>query len=72
MGDYNTIVVEESTDKIVGPFGHGKRNEKGKILINYWKQRNLVVMNTWKKVGKKKHMEVSRRQEIQQNLLHFF
>ena len=28
MGDFNSIVGEGSTDKVVGPFGLGRRNER--------------------------------------------
>ena len=38
MGDFNSIVGEESTDKEVGPFGLGRRNERGKMLIDFCKQ----------------------------------
>ena len=47
MGDFNSIVGEESTDKVVGPFGLGRRNERCKMLIDFCKQHNLVVINTW-------------------------
>ena len=47
MGDFNSIVGEGSTDKMVGPFGLVKRNERDKVLINFCKQHDLVVMNTW-------------------------
>ena len=46
MGDFNSIVGEESTDKVVGPFGLGSRNERDKMLIDFCKQHDLVVMNT--------------------------
>ena len=54
MGDFNSIVEEESTDKVVGPFGLGRRNERGKMLIDFFKQHDLVVMNTWFKKRKTK------------------
>ena len=44
MGDFNSIVGEGSTDKVVGPFGLGKRNERAKM--NFCRQHDLVVMNT--------------------------
>jgi hypothetical protein len=34
MGDVNSIVGEKSADKLVGPFGHGRKNERGKMLID--------------------------------------
>ena len=46
MKDFNSIVGEESTDKVVGPFGLGRKNERGEMLIEFCKQHDLVVMNT--------------------------
>ena len=54
MGDFNSVMGEGSTDKVVGHFGLGKRNERGKILIDFCKQHDLVVMNTWFKKRKTK------------------
>ena len=47
MGDFNIIMGEGPANNVVGPFGFGKRNEKGKMLIIFCKQHDLVVMNTW-------------------------
>jgi hypothetical protein len=47
MGDFNSIVREGFTDKVVGPFGLGRRNERGKMPIDFCKQQDLLVMNTW-------------------------
>ena len=47
MGELNSIVEEESTDKVVGPFGLGRKNERVKMLIDFCKHHDLVVMNTW-------------------------
>ena len=46
MEDFNSIVGEGSTDKVAGPFGLGRRNERGKMLIDFCKQHDFVVMNT--------------------------
>ena len=54
MGDFHSIVGEESTDKVVGPFGLGRKNYRGKMLIDFCKQHDLVVMNTWFKKRKTK------------------
>jgi len=54
MGDFNSIVGEGSTDKVERPFGLGKRNERGKMLIDFCKQHDLVVMNMWFKKRKTK------------------
>ena len=42
MGDFNSIVGEVSTDKVVELFGLGERNERGKMLIDFCKQHDLV------------------------------
>ena len=34
MADFNSIMGEGSTDKMVEPFGLGKINERGKMLID--------------------------------------
>jgi hypothetical protein len=47
MGDFNSIVGEGSTNKVVGLFGFSKSNERGKMLINFCRQHDLVVINTW-------------------------
>ena len=54
IGDFNSIVGEGSTDKVVGLFGLCRRNETGKMLIDFCKQHDLVVMNTWFKKRKTK------------------
>ena len=53
MGDFNSIVEEESSDKF-RLLGLGKRNERGKMLIDFCKQHDLVAMNTWFKNRKTK------------------
>jgi len=35
MGDFNSIVGEESTDKVEGSFGLSRCNERGKMLIDF-------------------------------------
>ena len=50
MGDFNSIVGEGSTDKAV----LGRGNERGKMLFDFCKQHDLVVMNTWFKKRKMK------------------
>jgi hypothetical protein len=46
MRDFNRIVGEGSTDMVVGPFVLSKTNERGKILINFSRQCDMLVMNT--------------------------
>ena len=47
MGDVNSIVGEGSTHKVPGYFELGRRNERGKMLIDFCKQHDLVVKNMW-------------------------
>ena len=54
MGDFNSIVGEGFTDKVVGPFGLDRRNERGKMLIDFCKQHDLIMMNMWFKKRKMK------------------
>jgi hypothetical protein len=54
MGDFNSIVGERSTDKVVGPFGLGRGNERGKMLIDFCEKHDLVVINRWFKKIKTK------------------
>ena len=44
---------EGSTENVVGPIGVGRRNERGKMLIDFCKQHDHVVMNTWFKKRKR-------------------
>ncbi|XP_008479756.1 craniofacial development protein 2-like [Diaphorina citri] len=54
MGDWNSVVGEEGVDGIVGKFGYGKRNERGEKLIEFCKQKNLWIANTWFKHHKRR------------------
>ena len=47
IGDFNRVVGEGSTGKVVGLFGFGRRNEKGKIFTSFCRQYDLAVMSTW-------------------------
>jgi hypothetical protein len=56
---------EKDLNKVIG-------NERGKPLINFCRQHDLVVMNMWLKKRKPKtvHMEEHRRQEKLPNQFH--
>ena len=47
MGDFNSKVGSERSDSVVGPFGIGEKNERGERLIEWCKEHNLAIMNTW-------------------------
>ncbi|XP_060517971.1 uncharacterized protein LOC132696860 [Cylas formicarius] len=49
MGDFNAKIGIRSDpqEKGVGAFGSGTRNERGKLLLNYVKENNLHIMNTY-------------------------
>ena len=47
MGDFNSKVGSERSGTIVGPFGIGEKNERGDRLIEWCKEQNLTIMNTW-------------------------
>jgi endonuclease/exonuclease/phosphatase family metal-dependent hydrolase len=47
MGDWNSVVGEESYRNTVGPHGLGRRNHRDQILINFCESNGLIVTNTW-------------------------
>ena len=47
MGDFNAKVGNGTSGKTIGPFGLGKRNERGDRLIHWCEEKRLAVMNTW-------------------------
>ena len=47
MGDFNAKVGNDRIDKIVGPFGSGEIDELGEKLVEWCKEYNFVIMNTW-------------------------
>jgi len=62
MGDWNSVVGEESYRNIVGLNGLGRRNHRGQMLINFCERNGLIVTNirfrkpkrrryTWKAPG---------------------
>lgn len=49
MGDFNSVVGEGCEPNIVGAHGLEKWNERGKMPIDFPRQKKLVVTNTWYK-----------------------
>jgi len=63
MGERNNVVVDKSYGNTVGPYGLGRRNQRGHILIYIYERNGLVITHTWFKKPKKKivHLENTRR-----------
>ena len=47
MGDFNSKEGEGRIDNIIGPYGLGEINERVEKLVEWCKQHELVVTNTW-------------------------
>ena len=47
MGDLNAKVGNVTDFNIIGNYGLGKQNERGQRLIEFCKENNMVIMNTW-------------------------
>ena len=46
MGDWNAVIGENRNEKCVGKYRLGQRNQRGKQLIEFCNQQQLVVTNT--------------------------
>jgi len=46
-GDWKNVVGDESYRNFVGPRGLGRKNHRGKTLINFCERNGLIVTNTW-------------------------
>ncbi len=58
MGDFNASVGEGRDDNVIGKYGLGKRNERGQVLSDFCKKRQLVVTNTWYQQEKRRRYTV--------------
>ena len=47
LGDWNAVVGEGQDEKEVGKFGLGKRNDRGEKLVEFCRQKKLMITNTW-------------------------
>jgi endonuclease/exonuclease/phosphatase family metal-dependent hydrolase len=54
LGDWNSVVGDELFRNIVGPHGLGRKNHRGKMLINVCDRNGLIVTNTWFRKSKRR------------------
>ena len=54
LGDWNSVVGDESYRNIVGSHGLGRRNHRGQMLIEFCERNGLIVTNTWFKKPKRR------------------
>jgi endonuclease/exonuclease/phosphatase family metal-dependent hydrolase len=47
IGDWNSVVGDESYRNTVRPHGLGRKNYRGQMLINFCEINGLIVTNTW-------------------------
>jgi endonuclease/exonuclease/phosphatase family metal-dependent hydrolase len=47
IGDWNSVVGDESYRNTVGPHGQRRKNHMGQMLINFCERNGLIVTNTW-------------------------
>ena len=54
LGDWNSVVGDESYWNIVGSHGLGRWNHKRQMLIDFCERNGLIVTNTWFKMPKRR------------------
>jgi endonuclease/exonuclease/phosphatase family metal-dependent hydrolase len=54
MGDLNSVVGDKSHHNTVGPYGLGRRNQRGQFLIDFCEINGLVIKNKWLKMPKRR------------------
>jgi len=47
MGDWNSVVGNESYRNIFGPNDLGRKNHRGQMFINFCERNGLIVTNIW-------------------------
>lgn len=47
MGDFNAKIGRGSVEGIVGEHGLGERNERGDRLVQFCREEDFIIMNTW-------------------------
>jgi exonuclease III len=54
MGDWNSVIGNKAHHNTVGPYGLGRRNQRGQMLIDFCERNGLVITNTWFKKPKRR------------------
>ena len=54
MGDWNSVVGDESYRNTVGPHGLGRKNHRGQMLINFCERNGLNITTTWFRIPKRR------------------
>jgi exonuclease III len=54
MGDWNSVVGDKAHHNTVGPYGLGRRNRRGQMLIDFCERYGIVITNTWFKNPKRR------------------
>jgi hypothetical protein len=54
MGDWNAIVGEGAEDQEVGAFGLGTRNERGHRFVDFCRQHDIIIANTFQNIHRRK------------------
>lgn len=67
MGDFNAKVGEGLSNKILGKYGPGVRNERGDCLVQYCRDNDLVIQNTWFRLPKRRLYTWKSPQDEQNN-----
>ena len=47
MGDWNAKIGCSVEQPMVGGYGLGSRNERGDLLVDWCREKGMVVTNTW-------------------------
>jgi exonuclease III len=54
MGDWNSVVGDKALHNIVRPYGLGRGNQRGQMLIDFCERNVLVITNTLFKKPKRR------------------
>jgi exonuclease III len=54
MGEWNSVVGDKAHHNTVGPYGLGRSNQRGQMLIDFCERNGLVITSTWLKKSKRR------------------